>query len=447
MLRQICGAVALLLAAGAVACGAAPVEPAELPPADTAAPSATAETVYAAARPQLLQIRTILDAAGRQYVLGSGFIVSADGLAMTNYHVVSQYALEPQTFRLEYTMADGTHGNLQLLAFDVANDLAIVRLDRRDPNYFRFSTRAIAGDLPKGERLFSMGNPLDLGFTIVDGTYNGPVERTYNQRLHFSGAINPGMSGGPAVTADGKVVGINVAHEIGGELVSFLVPARFAAALLARAREEPVPPKNFKAEIGRQFAQWQAGLYRAFDALGFHSVAIGDYQAPESTAPWFQCWGRTNVGQVPAPRATVDSSMCSSDTELFIASDLITGRIRLVHSYVKSTFLNQFQFAAFLSREAQPGLGRGRSRKWQTPERCHEDFLAVATGGRRLPLRTVWCARAYRAFPGLYDVALTVVTQDRGDEALVAELDMQGVQYPSAMTLGEHFLEAMKWTK
>ncbi|HUZ72650.1 MAG TPA: serine protease [Stellaceae bacterium] len=441
-LRQLVGTAVLVLAMSTVPAWAADVAPPE-----SAALSTTAETVYAAARPQLLQIRTILDAAGRQYVLGSGFIVSSDGLAITNYHVVSEYALEPQTYRLEYAMADGTHGNLQLVALDVANDLAVVRLDRRNPNYFQFSAPAIAGELPKGERLFSMGNPLDLGFTIVEGTYNGPVERTYNQRLHFSGAINPGMSGGPAVAADGKVVGVNVSHEIGGELVSFLVPVRFAAELLARAQEQPSPPKDLTVEIGRQFTLWQAGLYRSFDALGFRAVAIGDYEAPESTAPWFQCWGRTNAGQVPKPRAVVDTSMCSSDTELFIANDLTTGRIRLVHSYVKSTSLNEFQFAAFLSRQARPGLGRGWSRKWQTRERCHEDFVAVATGTRRLPLRAVWCARAYRAFPGLYDVALTAVTQDNGDEALAVELDMQGVLYRTAMTLGEHFLKAVRWTK
>ena len=40
--------------------------------------------------------------------------------------------------------------------------------------------------------------------------YNGLVERSYNERIHFTGALNPGMSGGPAVTADGRVVGINV---------------------------------------------------------------------------------------------------------------------------------------------------------------------------------------------------------------------------------------------
>ena len=184
--------------------------------ADTAVDgvSSTADRVYASARPRLLQIRTLLESAGRQASLGSGFLISADGLAITNYHVVSQYALEPATYRLEYAAPDGSHGTLKLRAIDVVDDLAVVQLEALDDKlgrpFFDFNVRALDGTLPKGQRIYSMGNPLDLGFTIVDGTYNGRVERSYNERIHFSGAINPGMSGGPVVTADGEIVGVNV---------------------------------------------------------------------------------------------------------------------------------------------------------------------------------------------------------------------------------------------
>lgn len=435
-----------LTAALVLAAGLAAAEP--LPPPAEAANPANAEEIYAASRPRLLQIRTVVEAAGRQAIIGSGFLVSADGLAITNYHVVSQYALEPKTYRLEYLMADGSSGKIDLLAIDVANDLALVRIDRRDTPFFQFSRRAVAGELPKGEQLYSMGNPLDLGFTIVDGTYNGPVERTYNQRIHFSGALNPGMSGGPTVTSEGTVAGINVARQLGGELVSFLVPAKFAAALLARAAAgDAAPPADFTAEIGRQFAAWQGSLYKSFGELGFNPVTLGRYTAPESAAPWFSCWGRTNVDQVPKPRAAVNASLCSSDTQLFIADDLNTGVIHLVHTYVKSESLNQFQFAAFLSQQIQPGFPGGWSRKWQTRQRCSEGFVQAAQAGPRPTLRTVWCARAYREFPGLYDVTLTAVTQDSGSEALVSQLAMQGIVYDSAVALGKHFIEAVQWTK
>src|SRR4029077_6349671 len=96
------------------------------------APSSGAEGIYASAPPRLLQIRTLVADAGRQTSTGSGFLVSADGLAITNYHVVSQVALEPGTYRLEYAAADGSHGDVTLLGVDLPNDLAIVHLDKND---------------------------------------------------------------------------------------------------------------------------------------------------------------------------------------------------------------------------------------------------------------------------------------------------------------------------
>src|SRR5712691_3700532 len=239
------------------------------PPPPPPAVSSTAEAVYAGARPRLLQIRTLVDTAGRQASLGSGFVISADGFALTNYHVVSQYVLEPQTYRLEYVAADGTSGSLKVHAIDVPNDLAVLRLDRKGLPYFQFEPRAIDGAMPKGERLFAMGNPLDIGFTIVEGTYNGLVEKSYNERIHFTGALNPGMSGGPTVNAAGQVVGVNVAKRWGSELVSFLVPGHFAVTLLERAQDQQTePPQDFRAEIARQLSGWQFALYKSIADKG-----------------------------------------------------------------------------------------------------------------------------------------------------------------------------------
>lgn len=414
----------------------------------TPAPSPDGQTIYADARPKLLQIRTLVAASGRQSSIGSGFLVGADGLAVTNYHVVSEYALDPGTYRLEYRTPDDTQGKVELLALDLANDLALVRIDRHDQPFLRFDAAAVAGTLPKGERLYSMGVPLDLGFAIVEGTYNGPVARSYSERIHFSGALNPGMSGGPAVTERGEVAGINVAKQLGGELVSFLVPARFAASLLDRSRDaKPPGAAELKAEIGRQLTRWQAGLYRSFADQGFHTERLGPYDVPESAAPWFTCWGRTNVDSVPKPRATVDATSCESDTGLFVADDLNTGVIRIYNSFVKSVDLNDFQFSAFLTREAR-GSWLGQSNKrWHTRQRCQEGFLATGPGNTRPVLRTVWCALAYREFAGLYDVSVTAVSEDRGDEAVVSRLSLQGIAYDSAVVLAKRFLEAVRWTK
>jgi hypothetical protein len=256
-------------------------------------------------------VRTLLQAAGRQTTIGSGFVVSADGLAITNYHVVSQFALDPRTFRLEYLAPDGARGTLKLLAIDVANDLAVVKLDRPVvvssgagsslPPPFEFDPRALANRLPKGERIYAMGNPLDLGFTIVEGTYNGLIDRSYDERIHFSGAINAGMSGGPVTAADGRIVGINVAKRLDGESVGFLVPARHAATLLERARKgPPLAVDKAREEVGRQLDAWQGTFYEAFRAAGFRSAQYGSYRGIESSAPWITCWAATNAGTAAA---------------------------------------------------------------------------------------------------------------------------------------------------
>jgi serine protease Do len=409
-----------------------------------AAARSAAESVYAAAPPRLLQIRTLVAEAGRQASIGSGFLVSADGLAITNYHVVAQAALEPKTFRLEYVAADGSRGEATLLNVDLANDLAIVHLDKRDAPYFTFDDAAMSGSLSKGEQLYSLGNPLDLGFTVNQGTYNGLVARSYNERLHFTGAMNAGMSGGPTVNAEGRVVGVNVAKQAGGELVNFLVPARFAAALLKRTREQE-PVSDFRAEIARQLVAWQGGLYKSFGADGFRATVLGPYRAPEAAPPWFDCWSQTNAGAIPRPRASVKSINCRSETDLYVARDLHTGLIQLSHSHVSTGELNQFQFASFLTQLSQARtMTGGAVRKWFTPERCHEDFVSAAETPRHPALRVVWCARAHRKFEGLYDMALVAVTEDNGSEALVSRLSLQAVGYDDAMALSKRFLQAVQ---
>jgi len=427
------------------------------PPIDAAAKdanpgpiSSTAKHVYADARPRLLQVRTLLSDTGQQTTLGSAFLVDADGLAITNYHVVSQFALEPKTYKMEYAAPDGSHGPLTLVAFDVGNDLAVVRLDKHDLPFFTFNPAALSGESLKGERLYSMGNPLDLGFAIVEGTYNGLVDHSYNERIHFSGAINAGMSGGPTVTEDSRVIGINVAKLISGELVSFLVPARFAVPLIERARSgKPLSLPDVRAEIARQLSSWQDGLYSTMGHADLPLSTFGPYKAPESGTNWFTCWARTNADDVPKPRAVYNSTRCDMNVEVFISEEVNTGSISFTHTYVKSGDLNPFQFTAFVNTNRLYDLEiyGDNSDKYFSPRLCREDFVAPQTPEQRPLMRVVWCAQAYRDFEGVYDVSMMVATQDRNREMLLSNLSMKGVSYVNATAFAHRFLEAIQWSR
>lgn len=423
-----------------------------MPAADAARPRGVdTESIYTRARGSLLQIRTLLKQTGNQSSIGSGFVVRSDGLAITNYHVVSEFALQPTLYTLHWANTEGREGELDVVALDIENDLALVRLrDAQAPaRPLRFSEPALRGRLTKGQRLYAMGNPLDLGFTIVEGTYNGPVERSYAAQMHFTGAINPGMSGGPAVTPDGRVAGINVARRVDSQLVSFLVPARHAQALLAAAGDRAPPdPATLKTQIGEALVKRSAALYAALQRAGFRSVLAAPLRLPESEAPWFTCWSQTNADEVPAPKVRVDATRCTADSSVFVSEDLGSGAMQLSHMSLDGSRVNAFQFASELGNRYQPlGTESARTSRNFTHARCHEEFVSMGDAQTHPPLRASWCASAYRDFPGLYDVSLVAVTQAPGAQAGIVRLHLSGAPYDAALVIGRTVLESVTWAR
>ena len=166
-----------------------------------------ASSLFKAIHDRIYQIQTIELNSGSKSSLGSGFQIDTSGLLVTNFHVVASYALEPEKYRIEYVNREGQTGALELRELDVVNDLALVQ--HHDPN--QHFLELADTPLEQGEAVFSMGNPHDLGMTVVSGTFNGLTAHSYYDRMLFSGSINPGMSGGPALNAAGKVIGVNVA--------------------------------------------------------------------------------------------------------------------------------------------------------------------------------------------------------------------------------------------
>jgi serine protease Do len=213
-------------------------EPAASSPAATPL-SASARRLFDASRSQLVQVRTLLAQQDSQSTVGSGFVVSEEGLIVSNFHVVSQFALEPEGYRLRFTGADGRNGQLQLLAVDVRHDLSLLRAvdDKGEPMKFAraLAFRPASEPLEKGDRIYSMGHPQDVAFAINEGNYNGLVERRFDPLIYYAGSLNPGMSGGPVLDEQGRLVGINVSMLLFSQQMSFLIPSQYAEALLARA--------------------------------------------------------------------------------------------------------------------------------------------------------------------------------------------------------------------
>ena len=425
------------LALAVAAAGAQPVAP---PAAGAAAPvSPSAQRLYERARGQLVQVRTLLKGQDSQASVGSGFVVGDDGLIITNYHVVSQLALQPERYRLVYTRVDGREGALQLLGFDAVHDLALVKPVPADAaaaaGGVPLAFRPVAEALAQGERLYALGNPLDVGFAVMEGNYNGLVERSFHPSIFFGGALSSGMSGGPALDEAGRVIGVNVATRRDGQQVSFLVPARYAQALVERARAAAPITEPVYAELTAQLTRHQEQVTQRFLAQPWRSAGHPRYAIPVPQESFMRCWGRSTSADTKG--LEFERSDCEMDHQVFVSGALSTGTLTVRHEAYDGRRLGMLRFTERYSRSFRnEGFGRGNRREHTAPQ-CAERFVEQAG----LPLRAVLCLSAYKRLAGLYDLSVLVATLDQPEIGAQGRIDARGVSFDNAMKLAEHYLQ------
>jgi len=255
-LRIFAAGLVLIMAA----CGAAPTRTAA---SATATPTdaallATTDTedepivqVVAAITPAVVtvtsQVRTFTPFGGSDgEAVGTGFVVRADGFVLTNEHVIDGASA------VTVTLASGEVRPATVVAEDAEHDLAVLKIDAREN--LPALTPGDSGGLAMGETVVAVGYALDLsgGPTVTSGIISsldrtidvqtssggGPIARTYEGLLQTDAALNRGNSGGPLVTLDGLVVGVNVAGGDGVENIGFAIPIDVADPLLEQAYGE-----------------------------------------------------------------------------------------------------------------------------------------------------------------------------------------------------------------
>jgi len=171
--------------------------------------------------------------------IGSGFIVDADGLILTNSHVVFRRGA------ITVTLDDGSTAPAKLLGADPLLDIAVIRIPVPAGGRLPVSKLADSDALQVGEEVVAIGNPLGLDQTLTRGIVSG-LNRTLpdtpmSRMLPFiqtDAAINPGNSGGPLLNRCGEVVGINTAVLPEAQNLGFAVPINIAKGILPQLVEK-----------------------------------------------------------------------------------------------------------------------------------------------------------------------------------------------------------------
>lgn len=413
--------------------GAAPLQARE---------SAQADRVYALASPSIYQIRVIDIASDKKSSIGSGFQFTAEGLIATNYHVVSDYVLHPGANRIEYFQEDTGTGPLELVTADVVRDLAILRRTEKNGGSQHLSLGE--SKLPKGTKIFSLGNPHDLGMTITEGPYNGLSDSTHYEKIHFSGSINPGMSGGPAVDSDGTVVGINVMTA--GNQISFLLPVEYLKGLYAEYEKNP--GQEFVAHaheiIQEQLLRNQESYMTELLESEWPQTAFGPAQVPGQISQEFKCWGRSNTDEEDSDddNYTHFVSTCSSQDSIYISEDFTTGLIAYRYdslSVPQDVPLPRF-YALYRDNYSFPlDINDNAQKNDVTNFACDSRFVKMA--GKKW--HSAFCVRQYKKFPRLYDVQQYAVLVGEGRTGLKISLAAQGVSQESARRLSLKFMQSI----
>jgi serine protease Do len=160
---------------------------------------------------------------------GSGFVVSADGLVLTNHHVIEHAK------SIKANFSNGRSVRAKVLGSDATIDVALLQLDGDGP--WPFVELGSSKDAHVGDWVLAVGNPLGLGHTVTAGIVSAKGRTlghdAFEDFIQTDAAINQGNSGGPLFDVDGRVIGINTAIIQGANTIGFAVPIDMIRATMA----------------------------------------------------------------------------------------------------------------------------------------------------------------------------------------------------------------------
>jgi serine protease Do len=205
----------------------------------------------------------------KTHALGSGFVISEDGLILTNNHVVEKAT------EIKVKIESGKEYDAKVVGQDPKTDLALIRV-KPDANFPKPVHLGDSDAIRVGDWVMAVGNPFGLGQTVTTGIISakgriigaGP----YDDFLQTDAAINPGNSGGPLFDMKGEVIGINTAIIAQGQNIGFTIPINLAKELLPQLKAG----KIVRGWLGVMIQDITPDLAKSFGLKEAKGVLISD---------------------------------------------------------------------------------------------------------------------------------------------------------------------------
>jgi serine protease Do len=212
---------------------------------------------------------------------GSGFIVSKDGVIITNNHVIQD------TNKIIVQLNDGREFDAKVLGADPQSDVAVIKIESND---LPFLTLGDSSKLEMGDLVFAIGNPLSLQSSMTQGIVSATGRAnldiaSFEDFIQTDAAINRGNSGGPLVNYRAEVIGINtaIASNTGGYMgIGFAIPSNMAKEIMRQIVETGHVVRGF---LGVSLQPITSDLAQAFGLNRVEGALVADV-SPDSPASY-----------------------------------------------------------------------------------------------------------------------------------------------------------------
>jgi len=391
-------------------------------------------SLYAEVQQSIYQVRIINRKTGHKRTIGSGFVIERPNLLVTNYHVVSAYINDPDNYSMEYLATNGATGLLELIDVDVLHDLALLAADKSLGKPLKTAA------LPeKGVTLYAFGNPLGLGFSVVTGTNNGLLTESEDKNILFSGNLNSGMSGGPALNEQGAVVGVNVATA--GNAVSFLVASEYLNDLLAQLRLTDFKPRpNLHESIVRQLNFSTTEMLQRMRSNPWKLVSVGSFKVPSRLDNTISCWDGSENNEDHG-LVNVISVNCSNEREIYLDDKLSVGNIQYQYTWYDSDKMIPPRFYRMYEAQNMDETDNKTTKENVSAFKCSTNFLTIASQIFKMTI----CRRDYIRYQGLSDVLVTGAMVSQKQQGFLFELFITGVDFKESISLVKKIFESFQW--